>query len=101
MLGDRVGVYVPAPGEYGGEFAEEPVVVENVCVEPAEAMRQRQFTVGDGITAVMFMDADNSPNAFDLPIGSLVEWEGERMQVVKVLPLRVGGELHHWEVWLS
>lgn len=100
MLGGSASVRIPVEGDYGGEYAEVPEVVDGVYFEPSASLSSSSYRLVDGCRGVLYIDAVNSAGAFAIPVGSLVEWEGEEMVAASVSEYRTPTEVHHWEVQL-
>lgn len=73
------------------------------CVryERSAGVRRTEYQTQDGTTGLLFIDAANSPGAFEVPAGSLVSVDGgPECCVAACRRYEDGGRVHHWEVEL-
>lgn len=100
LLGSSCTVRVPADGKYGGEHAD-PVEVSHVRFVPRSEMERSGYVFADGATkGLLFIDAQNSEGAFEVPVGSLISIDGApEASAANVVALPgFWGEVHHWEI---
>jgi len=98
LLTDTMTVETPdTTSAYGGKF-NKAVTVGNVRLERAEVLNPSTFRLADGAKGRVWVDAVNSPGAFDVPVGSRVTIGGEVFTVAACVALRPLGEVHHWEL---
>ena len=97
-LPSAMQVRVPRDGDYGGSYAE-PVTVSNVRYDRSSRLLSRDYVLTDGASGVVFVDAANSPGAFEVPEGSLVSIDGgDEVAVIRCERFQPFGEVHHWEL---
>lgn len=83
----------PEPGE--------PREIRRVRYELCAGVRRTPYQTQDGTTGLLFIDAANSPGAFEVPAGSLVSVDGgPECCVAACRRYEDGGCVHHWEVEL-
>ena len=95
---DTMTVEAPdTSASYGGKYLE-PVTVEHVRYERAEALNPSAIKLADGASGRIWVDAVNSAGAFRIPSGSKIKLNGDTLHVVSCVELRPFGAVHHWEV---
>lgn len=104
LMRHTMEVRVPAAGSARGGEYERPRTVSNVRYQAVLGTRQTAYQLQDGTTGIVFVDAETSAGAFEVPAGSKLAilapdgWTAS----VSVLACRrfegAGGRVHHWEL---
>ena len=90
---------VRVPDGKGGFKGGRPVGCVRVQTVDVVSENGHRSTTGGG---VMYVDAQNSVGAFEIPVGSRVEVRGMDYLVRQVERLEdADGTVHHWELTLS
>lgn len=78
-----------------------PRKIGRVRYELCAGVRRTAYQTQDGTTGLLFIDAANSPGAFEVPAGSLVSVDGgPECCAAACRRFEDGGRVHHWEVEL-
>lgn len=83
--------------DYAGQYLE-PRTVGRVCFQGREQLGRTSWSLADGASGRVFVDAVNSVGAFEVPVGSRVEVAGRSMECKACQAYRAFGRVHHWEV---
>lgn len=76
--------------------------VDHVRFERKQSFRGDGHCWADAGAGTLFMDAVNSPGAYEVPAGSRIEVNGRSYLVRRVSRLEgARGRAHHWELELS
>ena len=98
LLTDAMTVREPDPAaDYAGKYLE-PRTIGGVCFQRREQLGRTAWSLADGATGRVFMDAVNSVCAFEVPVGSRVEINGRAMECKACQAYGAFGFVHHWEV---
>ena len=104
LLRDRMVVLLPDPeADYAGEYAERREV-RGVLFQGRAQLGRSSWSLADGASGRVYIDAQNSQGAFAPPVGARVEVSGPgipgtlAMEVKACAPYRGLRGLHHWEV---
>lgn len=106
LLPSEMEVREPVEDGHGGSYGE-PVSISRVrFVRTAErtaassAGAQGGYVFADDVRGRIFIDAANSPGAYEVPAGSRISIDGgEPLEVVRVERHdNFDGSCHHWEV---
>lgn len=103
LMPSNASVRVPMINAITGENGfSSPIELKHVRFVGREtANTVSQFVLSDGAAGVMYVDRVNTVNAFAIPIGSLVEIDGQEHYAENVFPAyELNGTVHHWEVEL-
>lgn len=104
LLRDRMAVLLPDPeADYAGEYAERREV-RGVLFQGKAQLGRSSWSLADGASGRVYIDAQNSQGAFAPPVGARVEVSGPgisgtlAMEVKACAPYCGLRGLHHWEV---
>lgn len=104
LLRDRMVVLLPDPeADYAGEYAERSEV-RGVLFRGKAQLGRSSWSLADGASGRVYIDAQNSQGAFAPPVGARVEVSGPgipgtlAMEVKACAPYCGLRGLHHWEV---
>lgn len=104
LLRDRMVVLLPDPeADYAGEYAERREV-RGVLFQGKAELGRSSWSLADGASGRVYIDAQNSQGAFAPPVGARVEVSGPgisgtlAMEVKACAPYCGLRGLHHWEV---
>lgn len=104
LLRDRMVVLLPDPeADYAGEYAERREVLA-VLYQGRSALGRTTWSLADGASGRVYVDAVNSMGAFEPPVGARVEVSGPELpgtlaMEVKACQAYCGLRgVHHWEV---
>ncbi len=104
LLRDRMVVLLPDPeADYAGEYAERREV-RGVLFQGKAELGRSSWSLADGASGRVYIDAQNSQGAFAPPVGARVEVSGPgisgtlAMEVKACAPYCGLRRLHHWEV---
>ncbi|WP_294162258.1 hypothetical protein [uncultured Senegalimassilia sp.] len=104
LLRDRMVVLLPDPeADYAGEYAERREV-RGVLFQSKAELGRSSWSLADGASGRVYIDAQNSQGAFAPPVGARVEVSGPgipdtlAMEVKACAPYCGLRGLHHWEV---
>lgn len=86
-------------GRYGDGF-KEPIILENVLVQPVSALKRSQVSIENTFNSLMFFDCSNSiPSDVNFVKESRITFNGNSMVLNKVNPIYTF-TLHHYELEL-
>ena len=98
MLTGSMTVKLPDPeADYAGTWAEERTV-SGVCFQRREQLGRSSWSLAEGASGRVFVDAVNSAGAFEVPVGARVEIAGRSMECKACQAYEAFGRVHHWEV---
>ena len=104
LMRHSMEVRLPVPGAArGGEYMP-PVRIGNVRYQAVLGTRRTAYQLQDGTTGIVFVDAETSDGAFEVPAGAklAVAASGGWTASVSVLACRrfegEDGRVHHWEL---
>ena len=104
LLRDRMVVLLPDPeADYAGEYAERSEV-RGVLFQGKAQLGRSSWSLADGASGRVYIDAQTSQGAFAPPVGARVEVSGPgipgtlAMEVKACAPYCGLRGLHHWEV---
>lgn len=104
LLRDRMVVLLPDPeADYAGEYAERREV-RGVLFQGKAELGRSSWSLADGASGRVYIDAQNSQGAFAPPVVARVEVSGPgisgtlAMEVKACAPYCGLRGLHHWEV---
>lgn len=98
LLTDSMLVKLPDPeADYAGTWKEERRV-GRVCFQSREQLGRTSWSLAEGASGRVFVDALNSEGAFEVPAGARVEVNGRAMECKACQAYRAFGRVHHWEV---
>lgn len=104
LLRDSMVVLLPDPeADYAGEYAERSEV-RGVLFQGKAQLGRSSWSLADGASGRVYIDAQNSQGAFAPPVGARVEVSGPgipgtlAMEVKACAPYCGLRGLHHWEV---
>ena len=99
LLPHSMTVAVPDPdAAYGGEYLD-PVEVAGVRYEGATGLETNGYRLAEGAAGRVWMDAENTDGAFDVPVGSKVSLLGHEFACASCRAYEgPSGKVHHWEM---
>lgn len=98
LLPDTMEVYLAdEEAPHRGVYLE-PVTVEGVRFEQAEALAVSDYALTDGASGRIWIDARNSKGAMEVPPGSKIVINCETLHVLTCSTYKAGRRVHHWEL---
>ena len=98
LLPDVITVQAPIDGDWGGEYGK-PATIENVRFDSSTGTIRNVYQFEDESQGLIYVDAVTSTGAFEIPVGSKITLNGEKLSVVKNNRYETfNGRVHHWEV---
>lgn len=87
------------PGAWGPAGLEPVSQLTKIRIEPSSRIVRDKNSAELQLAALMFFDAKNSrPAAQQFAEDQIVDFGGEKYQIVSVEPLTDEGKLHHYEI---
>ena len=98
LLPSDMDVYLVDPDSKRGGVYLEPFTIGRVRFESSEALSVTDYSLTDGASGRIWIDAVNSVDPQEVPAGSKVVIDGQKLHVLTCATYRIGRRIHHWEL---